>query len=1773
MAYKSKFMKAMGKGDYDVAPMREPTDQTFPEVSTGEYKSDFMRQRYAQQEQEAIRRTYPRQTVVTGADSPTVSRYRATKGSPTTLIDKATSSPTVSRYRAQKGSTAQYVEGSEIPAKLKQLKELKRQREDEEKPRIGGASEQYTQLYEEMKRRYGDRVDEWMDAQERGSFTPGGGFGANEENHAAERPWYQTAYDAIGRGAGQFNSGITSTLDFAANAIPRVEGAIFGVEPEGTLTGQLLKPLTDATGYVNDFVKNTTAALDEQVREDTKDSRAAQIATDLTSGVVSALPNSVLAFLSGGASAGGQLAAQGTGLSGTVSNAANQLLHNPMFQLSAAQTLGSSYDEAKEAGASDIEAMTAATVSALLNALVEVGGGIETLPGELQNVDLSTREKVLEWVKSALDEGKEEVIQGVISNLTNKATFDSDRPYFSTEDDNAVVNPLRMAQEFGSGAAIGGILSGGQMAANSFANRAARAADSRPADTSATLTGEEAVARAVSGIVRNNNQLNIDNTEAGAYTESRSTGGANNGTELDGNSGTGVRGRPDGGTADRGVPGRSENVGREDLQFSGVVLLSPESQQTLTERGIVNVELHDSSADNTAFSSALDAARAVDSQNGWAVTPKSPEELAQSGAKSYMDQNGSTGFAIAPDGDIEAVFANKAAGAPKGATKSTIPQAIALGGDKLDCYGEGLVKLYSKYGFEPVARVRFNPEYANPGWTADKGSPDIYFMMHNGDSADAVVQKMSNYKVWSKAELDALPVMEYDEAYEYRDALLNRRKGKPITVDDVMPKVDNGRNEAMGAADYGFSPYSNYQNTQSEFLPEGANAARPVDIPATDPTGQRTTRFAANAAGAQVVPDSLVPQIESDFMDGKYGYEIKGDQQAVDNAKQFLEESGYEQAKGRTIERLQSLKNLKQTVVDAQMLIQQAVQDGRDADAAEMLLMLGEASPEIAQGLQAFSIFRKLTPEGQLEGLKRTVQHLEEKVNRRLPKKARNEFEGITIDEDLKQKFLAATDDAGREAVLEEIYQDIGKKIPTTFKDIANQWRYTSMLLNPSTHARNIVGNTGQLGLSTTKDAIATLGEMGVDWASKKLRNGKGIERTKAFLNLGSESDAQLVKLAGQDYDTTARDIIMGGGKYNDSAEGKINQYREIWKLNNPQNKVEKAVDATLRGVGKVSDVNSSLMDLEDTWFSKPMYQVALAGYMKANGLTEITDEARAYAVKEAQKSTYRDSNIISDWAKRMGRDEKGLGKAVSWVVNTIFPFKGTPANVGVRAWEYSPAGFLTTMGKAAVSAYNGTFDAASFIDDLSANLVGSAAAGVGILLAQSGILKVSADDQDENEGYEDNSINLFGYSVPINNLGSVAIPVLVGGAIYENFIRQNPDEDGHPIEDFLEALSATLDPVLESSMLTGLQDLVDSFESGDYGDASLGEMVQAGMISVVGNYIASYIPTILSKVANATDTAARKTYVDKNKDFADGQRMVQSWQKKVPFLRQQLTEMVDQYGDTVEGGLPEEGSTLSRVVRAVAGAVSPTYWSKIKTTEVDKERRRIYQETGQNVFVSDVPKRITVDGKNVNLTGEQWTQYGKTRNSMIQTLQGNVMESEDYDALSYDVKGKAFDLAEQYANELGKAAAGVDYKIDTEWMNALAGATPEEVTSAIINRAVESEAKRIGADKYDGLVDMLESGQIEDKVAIACLPESKFELWTKYGEQYKVPVSTLMDVISYGNSEESKGEKNAHGKDIKGKAHQDKMREYLNGIKGLSTAQKRGIWKIAVSDKGECPW
>ena len=267
-------------------------------------------------------------------------------------------------------------------------------------------------------------------------------------------------------------------------------------------------------------------------------------------------------------------------------------------------------------------------------------------------------------------------------------------------------------------------------------------------------------------------QHNIDNANASIYNDSTREGGVNDGT-AGSNENTGIR--VDGvlQRVDAGAAG-----GQNSPRGAGaapVFRLSSDSQKALKQRGVVSFGLVDSSTDSAAFSSALDKARAADAKNGWAVTPKTADELSASQTRLIMSADKNAGIGVAADGDIEAVFKNQNGG-PAKALDILMPAALEAGGNKLDCYGEFLARIYAQYGFVPVARVEFNPEYANEGWTPEKGTPYIYFMVHNGDSANDVIGKKGSYN-YSAEALNSLPTFgkdAYDAAYKYRDSLITR---------------------------------------------------------------------------------------------------------------------------------------------------------------------------------------------------------------------------------------------------------------------------------------------------------------------------------------------------------------------------------------------------------------------------------------------------------------------------------------------------------------------------------------------------------------------------------------------------------------------------------------------------------------------------------------------------------------------------------------------------------------------------------------------------------------------------------------------------------------------------------------------------------------------------------------------------------------------------------------------------------------------------------------
>lgn len=271
-------------------------------------------------------------------------------------------------------------------------------------------------------------------------------------------------------------------------------------------------------------------------------------------------------------------------------------------------------------------------------------------------------------------------------------------------------------------------------------------------------------------------------------------GGVQNGTDF----GTGIGGAESGraGSSNLRVQSWGQPAGNQR------VFRQPVSDRTAYSRaGATTQELVDSTADPEYFSAQLN--RAIkENKNGLMVSPKTPQELADSGAITFMSKDGMSGAAVTADGDIEAVF-RIPGGDGKRLSYQMVITAVDNGGVKLDCYGEALVKNYSKMGFEPVAKVKWNPEYAPDGW--NYGPKDVYVMkLQDGLDAAQIEAKLGlsetegGFHMFTDEELAALPEMDYDEALAYRDSLLEQG-AKPVAnrradADTGVISADNKRN-------------------------------------------------------------------------------------------------------------------------------------------------------------------------------------------------------------------------------------------------------------------------------------------------------------------------------------------------------------------------------------------------------------------------------------------------------------------------------------------------------------------------------------------------------------------------------------------------------------------------------------------------------------------------------------------------------------------------------------------------------------------------------------------------------------------------------------------------------------------------------------------------------------------------------------------------------------------------------------------------------------------
>lgn len=275
----------------------------------------------------------------------------------------------------------------------------------------------------------------------------------------------------VEQGGDQFVGGVLHTVkDYVEKPLFTVAGAVLG-NPE-------LGEDAPVKQFSEWFDKRAEERREKYAENAAKGGRAYEKVNEYGSATMAALPNALVAI----ATAGGSMAAQGLdavaaastqapGILATLKSVGEGLAKNPNFWTSFLQVAGDGYEEAKADGASDAKAGLYGMVNGLANAAVEVGGGIQTLPTELQQ---GGKNAIRLWVESMVDEGKEEVVQGILERGLQNLVYDKENPLVSTEDESAVVNPRTALKEFSGGAVVGGILGGGQMIAQGVASSAGR---------------------------------------------------------------------------------------------------------------------------------------------------------------------------------------------------------------------------------------------------------------------------------------------------------------------------------------------------------------------------------------------------------------------------------------------------------------------------------------------------------------------------------------------------------------------------------------------------------------------------------------------------------------------------------------------------------------------------------------------------------------------------------------------------------------------------------------------------------------------------------------------------------------------------------------------------------------------------------------------------------------------------------------------------------------------------------------------------------------------------------------------------------------------------------------------------------------------------------------------------------------------------------------------------------------------------------------------------
>lgn len=862
-------------------------------------------------------------------------------------------------------------------------------------------------------------------------------------------------------------------------------------------------------------------------------------------------------------------------------------------------------------------------------------------------------------------------------------------------------------------------------------------------------------------------------------------------------------------------------------------------------------------------------------------------------------------------------------------------------------------------------------------------------------------------------------------------------------LDDV-DAFDTPGDAVAGAVN---TPFDAMQAKSDEFYLVNPNSAQriqaeqrraPSEVPVVNPDTERNVeKTVSTILNSPMTSPEMATVYENAIAGGAFDYDVVTDRGAVQQAQAKIARDGWREVANSFVAKAELGQRItKADTAEAISAYNLAISEGDHKAAFELATAIADAAHDSAQMVQAMNLMNRLTPEGRLLTLRRLVDKMNDRAARqnRAPRQntpgsgdvesARVDYidkvTGFTLSDELATNYLMAETDAERAAAWDAITTSIADQIPSTFMEKANFWRYTSMLTNPTTHIRNIMGNAIQMGARKIKDGIGTAIERAV------IKDQS--QRTKAV-----NVDKDLKAFAKGQYETD-QSAAMGSGKYSDATAAGIE--REIQS----KRKMFKGEDVLSRSIQWIGEKNSELLDREDVRFNRNAYVDSFAQALQAKGVTAAeahagtraadVEAARAYAIEEAQKATYRNTTALSEALSQFGRYEgdNPVKRAGSFVADALFPFRKTPANILTTGLDYSPVGLAKGIKEAMFDVKSGKCTAADAVDSIASGLTGTGILALGAYLAAEGFfgatLHVRAGDDDKEEAFEksmggqDYAIQIGDRSYTLDWMTPAAMPLFAGAAIMES-VRKG----GSTFDALVDSLLGMQDVVLETSMLSSLNDLISYWS---YADNKVGYLLDRAASSYAGQYI----PTIGSKVASVFDDTVRKSYVEKGSGqvASDVNYFLQGAAKKVPGARNQLQPMVDMWGNEVSNGSAPE--------RVFQSFLSPGFLKAQDNSPATQEIRRLAKATGDStVYPAAAEKSYTVKGETRTMTGDEYTRYAKAMGQTRKELVEAAVKLPAYKSMSNAEKVDYIQNVYKYARETARQQVDPKYEPSAKWI------------------------------------------------------------------------------------------------------------------------------------------